>query len=86
MSRIEHEDWECPICKANGGWDPECLGLGTREGYYSVQELHAAAIKDENGIAAKALEHIEALPHDLLDRAFWVTRMIGGALRAVGAA
>lgn len=77
MSRIEHEHWDCPACSARGHCI-ECGSLGTREAYYAVQELHAAAIEDEEGIAAQVLERIELLP-ELRDRAFWVEAMLRGA-------
>jgi len=60
--------------------------MGTREAYYAVQELHAHAIEHENGTAARVLEHIEMWPSDLRDRAFWVQKMISGALRQIGRA
>lgn len=84
MSRLEPQDWECPICHAAGDCI-ECASLHTREDYYRVQELHQHAIEDENGIAARVLENIAALP-DLRDRKFWVSRMIDGALRQSRAA
>lgn len=80
MSRIEHENWECPVCRGRG-WDPECGGLGTREDYYRVQQLHEFAIRNEEGVAARTLQVIEFFPYDLKDRRYWVDRMIRGALR-----
>ena len=80
MPRIEHEDWMCPACDARGDC-LECGSLGTAEAYYKVQDLHAAAIQDENGTAARVLEHIELWPDDLPDRAYWIERMIQGARR-----
>jgi hypothetical protein len=82
---MRHEHWTCPICDARGHCI-ECASLGTEDAYHRVQDLHAAAIQDENGIAAQVLEKIEALPHDLYDRPYWVSRMIQGALRQIGAA
>ncbi len=84
MSRIEHEDWACEHCSGRG-WCSECSGIGTREAYYQTQELHAAAIKDENGLAAQTLEQISFLP-ELVNRTFWVSKLIQFALREARAA
>ena len=80
MSRIEHEHWDCPICHARGAC-AECAGIGSAQAYYDVQQLHEHAIRHENGIAARVLEIIELWPDGLRDRAWWVSRMVAGALR-----
>ncbi len=80
---MRHTEWACPICDASGHC-LECASLGTREAYHAVQDLHAAAIQQPDGLAAQALEHIETyMSCDLKDRAFWVSRMIGVAMRHV---
>lgn len=80
MLRIEHEEWACPICGGQGHCD-ECASLHTREDYYHVQELAEAAMRDENGTAARVLDHIAWWPSDLPNRDWWVARMIQGARR-----
>lgn len=85
QGRIEHEDWTCPICAARNTSCLECSGLGTADAYYKTQELAEAAMKDEDGVAAQVLERIAWWPDGTRDRAFWVSRMIDGALRQIGA-
>lgn len=86
QGRIDHADWTCPICDARNPGCIECSGLGTAEAYYRTQELHVAAIEDESGTAAVVLEKIDLWPTDCPHRAYWVDRMITGALRQIGRA
>lgn len=80
--RIEHEDWECPACRAKGDcW--ECGGLGTREAYDAVQDLHQHAIDHPGGIAALVLEKIALWPGGCQSAPYWVERMILGAQRQI---
>lgn len=79
MSRLEHEEWECPICRARGDCS-ECSSLGTAEGYYATQDLHQYAIEDEDGIAARVLELVATLP-EMRDMSMLVSGMLEYALR-----
>jgi hypothetical protein len=86
QGRIEHCEWTCPWCDARG-WCPECGGLGTRDAYNAVQELHSHAIKHPDGIGAQALERIEcaAGQEGWGSRYHYIDRVIQHSLRQIGA-
>lgn len=82
MSRIEHEHWECPNCCGRAVECLDCGYSGTREGFWRMEELHAHAIEDEFGPAARALETIATIPDDLQSRALVVERIARDALQS----